>query len=149
MARSTASTVGEYLAGLPEDRRAVVLAVRNHVLRHLPAGYEETMNWGAISYEVPLERYPRTYNGQPLSFAALAAQKNYYALYLMCVYEGSEHGRILRDAYAAMGKQPDVGKSCIRFRSPDDLPLDAIGGIIASLPPEAYIRWHEAARQRR
>jgi len=149
MARSTASTVDEYLAGLPEERRAVVSAVREMVLRNLPAGYQETMNWGAISYEVPLERYPTTYNGQPLSFAALAAQKNHYALYLMCVYEGSEQGRILRDAYAAMGKKPDVGKSCIRFKSLDDLPLDAIGGIIASLPPDAYIRWYEAARQRR
>jgi len=149
MARSTASTVDEYLASLPDDRRAVVSAVREVVLRHLPEGYQETMNWGAISYEVPLERYPHTYNRQPLSFAALAAQKSYYALYLMCVHEGSEHGRILRDAYAAIGKRPDVGKSCIRFKSPDDLPLEAIGGIIASLPPDAYIRWYEAARERR
>src|SRR4029078_6325705 len=90
MARSTASTVDEYLASLPEERRAVISAVREVVLRNLPAGYQETMNWGAISYEVPLERYPTTYNGQPLSFAALAAQKNHYALYLMCVHEGSE-----------------------------------------------------------
>jgi hypothetical protein len=67
----------------------------------------------------------------------------------MCAYEGSEYGRILRDAYAAMGKRPDIGKSCIRFESLDDLPLDAIGGIIASLPPDAYLRWVEAARQRR
>jgi hypothetical protein len=149
MARSTASTVDEYLAGLPEERRAVISAVREVVLRHLPAGYQETMNWGMISYEVPLERCPHTYNGQPLSFAGLAAQKSHYALYLMCAYEGSEYGRILRDAYAAMGKRPDIGKSCIRFESLDDLPLDAIGGIIASLPPDAYLRWVEAARQRR
>ena len=146
MARSAASTVDEYLAELPEERRQVVSAVRDVVLRHLPTGYRETMNWGMISYEVPLDVYPATYNGQPLSFAALAAQKNHYALYLICVCEGSPYGNALREAFRAAGKKPDIGRSCIRFRSAGDLPLDAIGQIITSMPPDAYIRWYEAAR---
>jgi uncharacterized protein YdhG (YjbR/CyaY superfamily) len=147
MASSKAATVDAYLAELPEERRAVVSAVREMVLRHLPAGYEEAMSYGMIGYAVPLARYPDTYNGQPLAYAALAAQKNYYALYLMSAdADGQEQA--LRDAFAAAGKKLDMGKSCIRFRKLDDLPLDAIGQVIASTPPERHIARHEAARAR-
>lgn len=149
MARSAASTVEEYLAELPEERRRVVSTVRDAVLHHLPEGYRESMAYGMIGYSVPLERYPVTYNGQPLSFAALAAQKNYYALYLTCVYGSPQRERELREAFAAAGKKLDMGKSCIRFKSADDLPLDAIGRIIASTPPEALIAQHEAVHGRR
>jgi len=146
MAKSAASTVDEYLAELPEERRRVVSAVRDAVLRHLPEGYRETMVYGMIGYCIPLERYPNTYNGQPLAFVAIAAQKNYYSLYLTCVYQDPEGERLLREAFEATGKKLDVGKSCIRFRSAGDLPLDAIGRIIASTPPDAFIERHEAAR---
>jgi uncharacterized protein YdhG (YjbR/CyaY superfamily) len=149
MARSTASTVEEYLAELPEERRRVVSTVRDAVLRHLPEGYRESMAYGMIGYGVPLERYPNTYNGQPLSFAAIAAQKNYYSLYLTCVYGNPDRERELRDAFAAAGKKLDMGRSCIRFRSADDLPLDAIGRIIARTPPEALIAQHEAVHVER
>ncbi|HSU17958.1 DUF1801 domain-containing protein [Longimicrobium sp.] len=146
---SAASTVEEYLAELPEDRRAAISTVRDTVLRHLPAGYREGMAWGMIGWCVPLEAYPDTYNGQPLSFVSLAAQKNYNALYLTCVYGDPERERRLRDAFAAAGKKLDMGKSCIRFRSPDDLPLDAIGQLIADTPPHALIARHEAVHPRR
>ena len=76
MASSKATTVAAYLKGLPADRRKVVSAVRDVVLKNLPKGYREGMNWGHITYEVPLERYPDTYNGQPLCYVGLAAQKN-------------------------------------------------------------------------
>lgn len=147
MASSKAATVEEYLAELPEDRRAVVSAVREVVLRNLPAGYRESMSYGMIGYGIPLERYPDTYNGQPLAYAALAAQKNYYSLYLMNVY-AEEGERALRNAFAAAGKKLDMGKSCIRFRRLDDLPLEVIGRIIAATPPEAYIAHYEASRAR-
>jgi hypothetical protein len=146
MASSKAATVEEYLQELPEERRAVVSAVRDMVLRHLPDGYTETMAYGMIGYGIPLERYPRTYNGQPLSYAAIAAQKNYYSLYLTCTYMGGQE-QALRDAFARAGKKLDMGKSCVRFKKLDDLPLDDIGRIIASIPPEAYIAHYEAARQ--
>lgn len=145
MATSKAATVQEYLQELPEDRRAVVSAVREMVVRNLPAGYTETMLWGMITYSIPLERYPDTYNKQPLSYAALAAQKNYYALYLMSAY-GGEQEQDVRDAFAAAGKKLDMGKSCIRFRKLDDLPLEALGRIIAATPPEAYIARYESVR---
>lgn len=149
MARSTAATVEAYLAELPEDRRAVVSAVRDVVLAHLPEGYEETMNWGMISYELPLARYPDTYNGQPLSYAALAAQKRHYALYLMGAYADPAQVETLQAAFDAAGKTMDMGKSCLRFKQMDDLPLDAVGAMIASTPPEALIAQYEAGRSGR
>ncbi len=145
MASSKAATVDEYLAELPEDRREVVAAVRDMVVRNLPDGYRETMAFGMIGYGIPLERYPHTYNKQPLAYAAIAAQKNYYALYLMGTYTG-EQEQAVRDAFAAEGKKLDMGKSCIRFKKLDDLPLDALGRIIAATPPEAYIAQYEATR---
>ena len=86
MVQSRAKTVSEYLAGLPPERCGVVEQVRDVILRHLPDGYVETMNWGMISYEIPLERYPDTYNKKPLSYAALAAQKRHYAVYLVTTH---------------------------------------------------------------
>src|SRR5690606_35123491 len=116
MASSSATTVEQYLAELPPERREVVATMRALVLQHLPAGYEERMNWGMISYEVPLARYPDTYNKQPLAYAALAAQKNHYALYLNCVHAGDDREAALREAFAAAGKKLDMGKSCVRFK---------------------------------
>ena len=82
MVSSKAATVEEYLAELPDDRREAISEVRDLILDHLPDGYVEGMNWGMIVYEVPLERYPDTYNKQPIGLVALASQKNYMSLYL-------------------------------------------------------------------
>ena len=149
MATSRATTVQEYLDELPPERRATVSAVREVILRSLPAGYAETMAWGMISYAIPLDRYPATYNKQPLGYAALAAQKTHFALYLMSVDQDSAEDRRLREGFAAAGKRLDFGKSCLRFRSLDDLPLDLIGELIAATPPEAHIARYEASRGRR
>ena len=147
MARSNAATPDEYLAELPPERRAVIAAVRDVIRRNLPAGYQETMNWGMLSYEVPLERYPVTYNGRPLSYAGLAAQKSHYALYLMGMLQPDAEGS-LREQFERAGKKLDMGRSCIRFRKLDDLPLDVIGRVIASSPPDDYIAAYEAVRGR-
>jgi hypothetical protein len=148
MAKSSAATVDEYLAELPEDRRAAISTVREVVLRNLPAGYVERMNWGMICYEIPLERYPKTYNKQPLSYAALASQKNYCAIYLMGVYGEGEQARRFREAFEQAGKKLDMGKSCVLFRRADDLALDAVGDVIASTTPEQYIAIYEKSRER-
>ena len=148
MVSSQAATVAEYLDELPEERRAVVARVRQTVLDHLPAGYQETMRWGMISYEIPLERYPDTYNGQPLAYIGLAAQKRHYALYLMGVYADSAQERHLREVYAQRGLRLDFGKSCLRFRRLEELPLDLIAELVAATPPEALIAQYEASRQR-
>jgi hypothetical protein len=140
------STPQAYLDDLPAERRQELAAVRDVVLRHLPDGYEETMNWGMISYELPLARYPATYNKQPLMLAALAAQKNHLALYLNCVYQAPDRAEALKERFAAAGKRLDMGKSCLRFKTADSLALDAIGDVIAGTPPERFIAEYEASR---
>lgn len=148
MVQSAAKSVSQYLAELPPERRAVVSVVRDMVNAHMPAGYEEAMAFGMIGWSVPLSRYPVTYNKQPLAYVALAAQKNNYSLYLMCVYGGSDREKKLRSAAAAQGKKLDMGKSCLRFRKPDDLPLETIGELIASVNVDDYIAVYEASRNR-
>mgnify|MGYP001544763823 FL=1 len=137
--RSEATTVEEYLAELAADRREAIEAVREVILENLPDGYVESMNWGMIAYEVPLEVYPDTYNKQPLAFAALASQKNHMAVYLTGIYISDEAREEFEAAYRATGKRFDVGKSCVRFRKLDDLPLDLIGETVASLPVDRLI----------
>ena len=141
--QSNATTVAEYLAGLPPDQRAALEVVRQTILGNLPAGYEEAMNWGMITYQVPLETYPDTYNGQPLMVAALASQKNHMAVYLTGIYSSEEARREFEAAYNATGKRMDVGKSCVRFRRLDDLPLELIGQVIASQDVPSFITLYE------
>ena len=141
-----ATTVAEYLDELPPERRAVVATVRDLVLRHLPAGYEEAMAFGMIGYAIPLADYPDTYNKQPLAYVALAAQKRHYALYLMNVHQNGDDEARLREAFARAGKRLDMGKSCLRFASLDDLALDAVGAVIASTPPAEFIARYETVR---
>ncbi|HZF08762.1 MAG TPA: DUF1801 domain-containing protein [Thermoanaerobaculia bacterium] len=143
MVSSRAATVEAYLEELPEERRAVVTAMREVILQHLPAGYQETMNWGMISYEIPLKRYPKTYNGQPLSYAGLAAQKNHFALYLLGVYMNPAAQEWLRAEFQKAGKKLDMGKACVRFRKLADLPLEVRGQAVAKVPPEELIAWNE------
>jgi hypothetical protein len=149
MVQSKAKTVKEYLDELPEDRRRVISKVRSVVRKNLPKGYRETMNYGMITYEIPLQRFPETYNKQPLCYAGLAAQKNINTIYLMGAYADPKQRKRLEEAFRKSGKKMDMGKSCLHFRSADDLPLDAIGEIIAGTPPEKMIEAYEANRARR
>jgi uncharacterized protein YdhG (YjbR/CyaY superfamily) len=137
--RSEASTVEAYLAELPDDRREAIAAVRAVVLENLPDGYVESMRWGMITYEVPLETYPDTYNKQPLMFAALASQKNHMGVYMMGIYISDDARDEFEKAYRSTGKRFDVGKSCVRFRKLEDLPLELIGETIASVPVDRFI----------
>ena len=146
MVKSDADTVEEYLAALPPERRGAIEAVRRVILDNLPEGYEECMSFGMIGYVVPLARYPKTYNKQPLALAALASQKHYMALYLNNVYGDPETYERFTSAYRATGKRLDMGKSCVRFRKVDDLPLDLVGETIARTGVEEYLAVYEAAR---
>ncbi len=137
--RSEAKTVDEYLATLPEDRRKAMSEVRQVILDNLPEGYEEVMNWGMITYQVPLEIYPDTYNKKPLMYAALGSQKNHMALYLTGIYTSEQLRAEFEAAYKATGKKFDVGKSCVRFKRLDDLPLELIGETIASLGVDDFV----------
>jgi len=148
MVMSKAKTVTEYLAELPADRRKTIAAVRAVVRKNLPKGYREAIGYGMICYSVPLSTYPDTYNGQPLCYAALAAQKQYCALYLMNVYGDAARTKALQDAFRKAGKKLDMGKSCVRFKTADDLPLDVIGKTIAATPVKAFIEKYEKARKK-
>jgi uncharacterized protein YdhG (YjbR/CyaY superfamily) len=144
--RSEATTVEEYLAELPEDRRAAVSAVRDVVNANLPEGYEETMEWGMVTWVVPLREYPDTYNGRPLSYISLASQKNHLALYLMGLNSESPHEQWFRDQYAERGLKLDLGKSCLRFRTLDEVPLDVIGEVVARVPVAEFVALYESSR---
>jgi hypothetical protein len=144
--QSKAKTVAQYLAGLPPDRRAALSAVRKAILDNLDRGFEEGIGYGMISYHVPHSLYPPGYHcnpKMPLPFAALASQKNYMSLYLMSAYgQGSEEAW-LRARFAAAGKKLDMGKSCIRFKKLEDLPLDVIGAAIRRVRAREYVAHYE------
>ncbi|MBP1642856.1 MAG: hypothetical protein H6Q03_1525 [Acidobacteria bacterium] len=148
MVQSRAKTVEAYLEELPPARREVVAAVRAFVNEHLPRGYVEGMGYGMIGWTIPLERYPSTYNGQPLCYAGLASQKSYVSLYLMSVYSSSDEEKWLRAEFKRAGKKLDMGKCCVRFRKVEDLELSALGRILAGTPPDDFIAMHEAARRK-
>jgi hypothetical protein len=139
--------VKQYVDGLPKERRDAIRAVREVIVANLPKGYEETMDWGMISYHVPLATYPETYNGKPLMYAALASQKGYMVVYLSAIYAEEGARAKFEAAYRATGKKYDVGQSCVRFRTLEDLPLEVIGDAIASTPMKSYIERYEESRR--
>ena len=148
MPRSKAKTVPEYLAQLPEDRRGAIAAVRQHVLQHLPKGYEETMSAGMIAYVIPLSRFPKTYNKHPLWYVALASEKSYCSLHLMRAYGDRQQTAMLKEGFARAGKKLDMGKACVHFDRVEDLELDVIGRIVASTTPDEYIAIYQKSRKR-
>lgn len=148
MARKEPSTVAEYLGKLSPERRKELERVRGVIRQHLPSGYEEAIARDMIVYQVPLRRYPDTYNGHPLWYAALAANKAYLTLHLMTVYGDAGLARRLKDGFEAAGKKLDMGKACIRFRAADDLALDVVGAVVASTPLERFVTVAKAARRR-
>ena len=149
MVSSKASTVADYLAELPPERRTEVETVRDVINAALPAGYAEGMSYGMIGWAIPLDFYPDTYNGQPLAYAALAAQKNGYSLYLNCVYASDDRAERFKAEWAERGKKLDMGKSCIRFKRADDLALDVIAEEIASTTPAQFIALYEKVKPKR
>jgi hypothetical protein len=149
---STAKTVEGYLAALPADRRAAISAVRDVILTNLPAGYEEVMQYGMIGYVVPHSIYPAGYHcdpTKPLTYAMLGSQKNHMAIYLCNVYGHKETETWFRKAFAASGKALDMGKSCVRFKKVEQLPLEVIGQVIARTPVDKYIACIEQILNRR
>ena len=138
--QSKATTVAQYLAELPEDRRRAIAAVRELILANLDADYEEGMQYGMIGYYVPRRVFPAGYHRdprQPLPYASLASQKSHIALYLMPAEDGE--GKRFREEWAESGKKLDMGKSCIRFKKIEDLALDVIGASIRRTPARVWI----------
>jgi len=145
---SDAVTVEGYLAGLEPERRETVRAVYDVLRAAMPTGYREAVAWGMITWSVPLERYPDTYNGQPLGYVALAAQKRHYAVYLMGLYSDSEQDKDFRARWLASGRKLDMGKSCLRFKRLADLDLDLLAEVVAGTPVDAFLATYERVRAR-
>jgi hypothetical protein len=146
MLRKEAATPATYLKSVDPEQRKQLQAVRRVIRRHLPKGYREGMNWGAIVYEVPLSTYPDTYNGRPLCYAALAAHKGHCSLYLMGVYGSRTLKEELEAGFKSAGKKLKMGKSCVRFSNADELPLDVIGAIVGKVPVKDFIARADEAR---
>jgi len=145
--QSKATSVQQYLAELPADRRSAIERVRAVILENLDPTFEEGMQYGMIGFYVPHRVYPPGYHcdpKQPLPFVCLASQKNYMSVYLGCVYGHPGRERWFREAWAQTGKKLDMGKSCLRFRKLDDLALDVLGEAIRKVPTRAFIQEYES-----
>jgi hypothetical protein len=146
--QSKATTVQQYLAELPADRRSAIESVRAVILKNLDPLYEEGMQYGMIGYYVPHRVYPPGYHcdpKQPLPFVSLASQKNYMAVYLGCVYGDPERERWFRETWAKTGKKLDMGKVCVRFKKLEDLALEVVGESIRRVPARVFIEKYESA----
>ena len=143
---SNVKTPAQYIASLPADRARTITTVRAFVNQHIPRGYEECLVWGTIGWAIPLSRYPDTYNQQPILYVALSSQKHYCVLYLMGAFRSERQLEQLKAAFKAAGKKLNMGKCCINFEAPDDLPLDAIGTLISAISSEEWIEIYEQSR---
>ncbi len=144
-----ASTVAQYLAALPADRRAAISAVRKVINENLPNGYEEGMQFGMIGWYVPLSTYPVGYGENPkvpLPLVALASQKSGMVLHFLCFYGHPTLSTWFTNQYKKSGKKLDMGKGCVRFKSLGDLALDVIGRTVARVPVKEHMANYRAAR---
>ena len=141
-----AKSPDEYIQKLPDERKEAMSRLRHEIKRKLPEGFEETMNYGMIGYVVPHSTYPGGYHcdpSLPLPFMNLASQKNYIAIYHSGIYASKEIHNWFVEAYKKrMGKKPDMGKSCIRFKSME-IPYDLIGDLASKITPEEWIKIYE------
>jgi len=147
------TTVAAYLDSLAPEKRSVIDQARAFVHEHIPKGYAEFMNWGVINWGIPLEEFPDTYNGQPLTYVGLGAQKSYNSLYLMGAYESSSgeytspfSQKLLVDAFRKAGKRLDMGKCCLHFKKLDDLELTSVAKVIAMSTPKEYLAYYKRVK---
>lgn len=143
--QSKAKTADEYLLTLPDERAEIIAALRSEIKRNLPKGFEETMQYGMISYVVPHKLYPQGYHTNPkdaLPFMSVASQKNHIAVYHMAVY-GALHDWFVNAWKKATDKKLDMGKSCIRFKKAEDIPVKLIGELASKLTPKQWVEMYE------
>lgn len=139
------ATILEYLAAVPGERGEAVRAVFDTVRSAMPAGYELQTHRGAPQWVIPLSRYPVTYNAKPLSYVGLMANKHYNSLYLMALYAAPKTWDEFHAAWVASGLKPDMGQSCLRFRTLPEVSLPLIAESIASMPVDRFIAKYEGA----
>lgn len=147
MVSSDATTIKQYLAELPEDRRKDLTKLVSLVRKNLPKGYEEVMAWGMIGYQVPMEVSGPTYNNQPIGPVAIAAQKNHISLYLLSIYASKKLTAEFQKRWLASGKKLDMGKSCIRFKTLEQADLETIAWAVGLLDPIEFSEMYQKARR--
>lgn len=149
--QSNASTPEEYIAGLPEDRKAIISEIRKTILKALPKGFAECMNYGMLCYNVPLSLYPAGYHCDPklgLPFISLASQKNYISFHHMALYNGSLLEWFKDEWPKHSSKKLDMGKCCVRFKKPEDVPMKLLEELSARMTPDQWIAAYEKALNR-
>ncbi|MBL7761898.1 MAG: DUF1801 domain-containing protein [Chitinophagaceae bacterium] len=150
--QSKAASPDTYLQEIPEDRKAVFQKLRAVIKKNLPKGFREEMNYGMIGYVVPHSKYPAGYHcdpKMPLPFMNIASQKNFIAVYHMGVYANPELLKWFTTAHAkASPKKLDMGKSCIRYKKPEDIPLELIGELASKITPDEWISMYETNLKR-
>jgi len=133
MMKHSANTIDEYLAGLPDDRRAALETIRKTINENTDTKFEEGMQYGMPAWYVPHSVYPDGYHcdpKQPVPFASIASQKNHMAIYLFCIYCIPGEVEKFAEEWKATGKKLDMGKSCVRFKKIEDVPFDVLGRTI-------------------
>jgi uncharacterized protein YdhG (YjbR/CyaY superfamily) len=142
-----ATTVDRYIESIPEKWKEPVSRIRSTIKESIPPGFEECISYGMIGYVVPLSRYPSGYHakkGEPLPFINIAAQKDYVSIYHLGIYAKKEILDWFIDSYEkAMGKKPDIGKSCMRFRSEESIPYDLISELVKKIGVDEWISMYE------
>ena len=142
----------EYITSLPEDRKEPVTKLRNAINKNLPKGFEEIISSGMINWVVPHKTYPAGYHcdpKQPLPFLSLASRKNNISLHHMGLYGDPKLLKWFQDEWAKASKRKlDMGKSCIRFKKPDEIPFDLIGQLAAKVSPADWIAKYESVIKR-
>lgn len=145
--QSNSTSPEDYLNELPEDRKDAINALRKVIKKHLPKGFKEEMSYGMIGYVVPHKLYPNGYHCDPklpLPFMSIASQKNFIAVYHMGLYADEKLMKWFTDAYAkAVPGKLDMGKSCLRFKKPEQIPFDLIGELAAKMTPQDWITLYE------
>jgi hypothetical protein len=143
------TTVAEYLAALPDDRRAAMRSLRTTIRKHLPKGFQERIQYRMPAWVVPHSRYPAGYHcapEDPLPFLSIASQKSHIALYHMGLYADPELMAWFREAWHEhAATRLDMGKSCVRFKKPEHIPLELIGALCERMTPDAWVALYEAA----
>lgn len=144
---SASTTPDEYLNSLPEDRKPAMTALRNVILENLPEGFAEVMSYGMLGYVVPHSIYASGYHcdpKQPLPFMSIASQKNFIALYHMGIYSDESLLSWFKDEYSKQSSSKvDMGKSCIRFKKPGEIPMDLIGKLASKITVADWIATYE------
>lgn len=145
---SAATSVQEYIASLPEDRRKAVGQLRDTIVNNIPEGFSEGMGYGMVGYAVPHSRYPAGYHcdpKQPLPFASIASQKNFISFYHMGLMAMPTLLQWFQDEYPKHSKTKlDMGKSCIRFKKPEHIPYALIGELMQKVTPDQWIAVYES-----